>query len=149
MYDIESILMALFGGGYGDWNDIANTEYNWEDIFEELKIKFGDLEGVDINDIYTIIMEKGKWDFIKMVNDFIIENKNTEDKDLKQAIEKLKDFDFDNDEIWFIYANCLDSHIYLKVEDTEIIDILNNYLEDEIDDINDKIGFTYINIQER
>lgn len=58
MYDIESILMALFGGGYGDWNDIANTEYNWEDIFEELKIKFEDLEGVDINDIYTIIMEK-------------------------------------------------------------------------------------------
>ena len=49
----------------------------------------------------------------------MIENKNTEDKDLKQAIEKLKDFDFDNDEIWFIYANCLDSHIYLKVKDTE------------------------------
>lgn len=22
MYDIESILMALFGGGYGDWNFI-------------------------------------------------------------------------------------------------------------------------------
>lgn len=96
---MEWILMALFNGGTADWNDIANTEYDWEDIFEELKIKFGDLEGVDINDIYTIIMEKGKWDFIKMVNDFIIENKNTEDKDLKQAIEKLKDFDFDNDEI--------------------------------------------------
>ena len=120
MYDIESILMALFGGGYGDWNDIANTEYNWEDIFEELKIKFGDLEGVDINDIYTIIMEKGKWDFIKMVNDFIIENKNTEDKDLKQAIGKLKDFDFDNDEIWFIYANCLDSRF-----DNDIDQIVN------------------------
>lgn len=145
---MEWILMALFNGGTADWNDIASTEYNWEDIFEGLKIKFGDLEEVDINDIYVIIMEKGKWDFIKMVNDFIIENKNTEDKDLKQAIEKLKDFDFDNDEIWFIYANCLDSHIYLKVEDTEIIDILNNYLEDEIDDINDKIGFTYINISE-
>lgn len=145
---MEWILMALFNGGTADWNDIANTEYNWEDIFEELKIKFGDLEGVDINDIYTIIMEKGKWDFIKMVNDFIIENKNTEDEDLKQAIEKLKDFDFNDDEIWFIYANCLDSHIYLKVEDTEIIDILNNYLEDKIDDINDKIGFTYINISE-
>ena len=40
MYGIESILMALFGGDYRDWNDIANTEYNWEDIFEELKIKF-------------------------------------------------------------------------------------------------------------
>ena len=145
---MEWILMALFGGGAADWNDRANTKYNWEDIFEELKMEFGDLDGVDINDIYTIIMEEGKGDFIKMVNDFITENKNTEDKDLKQAIEKLKDFDFNNDEIWFIYANCLDSHIYLKVEDTEIIDILNNYLEDEIDDINDKIGFTYINISE-
>lgn len=146
---MELILIALFGGGYRDWNDIANTEYDWEDIFKELKIEFRDLERVDINDIYTIIMGKGKWDFIKMVNDFIIENKNTEDKDLKQAIEKLKDFDFDNDEIWFIYANYLDSHIYLKIEDTEIIDILNNYLEDEIEKINNKIGFTYINIQER
>ena len=145
---MEWILMALFGGGAADWNDIANTKYNWEDIFEELKMEFGDLDGVDINDIYTIIMEEGKGDFIKMVNDFITENKNTEDKDLKQAVEKLKDFDFDNDEIWFIYANCLDSHIYLKVEDTEIIDILNDYLEDEIDNINDKIGFTYINISE-
>lgn len=148
MYGIESILMALFGGDYRDWNDITNTEYNWENIFKELKIKFGNLEEVDINDIYAIIMEKGKWDFIKMVDDFIIENRNTEDKDLKQAIEKLKDFNFDNDEIWFIYANYLDSHIYLEVEDTEIIDILNNYLEDEIEKINDKIGFTYINISE-
>lgn len=145
---MEWILMALFDGGAADWNDIANTKYNWEDIFEELKMEFGDLEGVDINDIYTIIMEEGKGDFIKMVNDFIIENKNTEDKDLKQAIEKLKDFDFNNNEIWSIYANCLDSHIYLKIEDTEIIDILNDYLEDEIDNINDKIGFTYINISE-
>ena len=40
MYDIESILMALFGGGYGDWNDIANTEYDWENIFELLKEKY-------------------------------------------------------------------------------------------------------------
>lgn len=111
---MEWILMTLFGGGTADWNDIANTEYNWEDIFEELKMEFGDLEEIDINDIYAIIMEEGKRDFIKMVNDFIIENKNTEDKDLKQAIEKLKDFDF----------------------------------EDEIEKINDRIGFTYIEIIE-
>ena len=146
---MELILMALFGGGYGDWNDIANTEYNWEDIFEELKMKFGGLEGVDINDIYTIIMEKGKWDFIKMVNDFIIENKNTEDKDLKQAIEKLKDFDFEDEENnWYIMANCLDSHIQLFVNDTELYDILNDYFADEIEKINDRIGFTYIEIIE-
>ena len=40
MYDIESILMALFGGGTADWNDIANTEYDWENIFELLKEKY-------------------------------------------------------------------------------------------------------------
>lgn len=146
---MEWILMTLFGGGTADWNDIANTEYNWEDIFEELKMKFGDLEEIDINDIYAIIMEEGKRDFIKMVNDFIIENKNTEDKDLKQAIEKLKDFDFEDEENnWYIMANCLDSHIQLFVNDTELYDILNDYFADEIEKINDRIGFTYIEIIE-
>lgn len=146
---MEWILMALFNGGTADWNDIANTKYNWEDIFEGLKIKFGDLEEVDINDIYAIIMEEGKRDFIKMVNDFIIENKNTEDKDLKQAIEKLKDFDFEDEENnWYIMANCLDSHIQLFVNDTELYDILNDYFADEIEKINDRIGFTYIEIIE-
>lgn len=146
---MEWILMTLFGGGTADWNDIANTEYNWEDIFEELKMEFGDLEEIDINDIYAIIMEEGKRDFIKMVNDFIIENKNTEDKDLKQAIEKLKDFDFEDEENnWYIMANCLDSHIQLFVNDTELYDILNDYFADEIEKINDRIGFTYIEIIE-
>ena len=149
MYDIESILMALFGGGYGDWNDIANTEYNWEDIFEEVKIKFGGLEGVDINDIYTIIMEMGQIDFMAMIDEYIKENKDNKDKEVKRIVEKLSYFDFQDEKNWTIYANCLDSHLYLYVDDTEIYDILNDYLEDEIEKINDKIGFTYIDIQER
>ena len=63
--------------------------------------------------------------------------------------EKLSYFDFQDEKNWTIYANCLDSHLYLYVDDTEIYDILNDYLEDEIEKINDKIGFTYIDIQER
>ena len=149
MYDIESILMALFGGGYGDWNDIANTEYDWENIFELLKEKYGSLDNVDINNIYTTIMEMGQIDFMAMIDEYIKENKDNKDKEVKRIVEKLSYFDFQNEKNWTIYANCLDSHLYLYVDDTEIYDILNDYLEDEIEKINDKIGFTYIDIQER
>ena len=149
MYDIESILMALFGGGYGDWNDIANTEYDWENIFELLKEKYGSLDNVDINNIYTTIMEMGQIDFMAMIDEYIKENKDNKDKEVKRMVEKLSYFDFQDEKNWTIYANCLDSHIYLYVDDTEIYDILNDYLEDEIEKINDKIGLTYIDIQER
>ena len=149
MYDIESILMALFGGGYGDWNDIANTEYDWENIFELLKEKYGSLDNVDINNIYTTIMEMGQIDFMAMIDEYIKENKDNKDKEVKRIVEKLSYFDFQDEKNWTIYANYLDSHLYLYVDDTEIYDILNDYLEDEIEKINDKIGFTYIDIQER
>ena len=149
MYDIESILMALFGGGYGNWNDIANTEYDWENIFELLKEKYGSLDNVDINNIYTTIMEMGQIDFMAMIDEYIKENKDNKDKEVKRIVEKLSYFDFQDEKNWTIYANCLDSHLYLYVDDTEIYDILNDYLEDEIEKINDKIGFTYIDIQER
>ena len=146
---MELILMALFGGGYGDWNDIANTEYDWENIFELLKEKYGSLDNVDINNIYTTIMEMGQIDFMAMIDEYIKENKDNKDKEVKRIVEKLSYFDFQDEKNWTIYANCLDSHLYLYVDDTEIYDILNNYLEDEIEKINDKIGFTYIDIQER
>lgn len=149
MYDIESILMALFGGDYGDWNDIANTEYDWENIFELLKEKYGSLDNVDINNIYTTIMEMGQIDFMAMIDEYIKENKDNKNKEVKRIVEKLSYFDFQDEKNWTIYANCLDSHLYLYVDDTEIYDILNDYLEDEIEKINDKIGFTYIDIQER
>lgn len=146
---MELILMALFGGGYGDWNDIANTEYDWENIFELLKEKYGSLDNVNINNIYTTIMEMGQIDFMAMIDEYIKENKDNKDKEVKRIVEKLSYFDFQDEKNWTIYANCLDSHLYLYVDDTEIYDILNDYLEDEIEKINDKIGFTYINIQER
>ena len=149
MYDIESILIALFGGDYGNGSDIANTEYDWENIFELLKEKYGSLDNVDINNIYTTIMEMGQIDFMAMIDEYIKENKDNKDKEVKRIVEKLSYFDFQDEKNWTIYANCLDSHLYLYVDDTEIYDILNDYLEDEIEKINDKIGFTYIDIQER
>ena len=87
MYDIESILMALFGGGYGDWNDIANTEYDWENIFELLKEKYGSLDNVDINNIYTTIMEMGQIDFMAMIDEYIKENKDSKNKEVKRIVD--------------------------------------------------------------
>ena len=42
---MELILMALFGGGYGDWNDIANTEYDWENKTLKVANNFVGVDG--------------------------------------------------------------------------------------------------------
>lgn len=146
---MELILMALFGGDYRDWNDIANTEYDWENIFKLLKKRYGSLDNVNINNIYATIMEMGQTDFITMIDEYIEKNKDNKNKEVKRIVEKLSYFDFQDEKNWTIYTNYLDSHLYLYVDDTEIYDILNDYLEDEIEKINDKIGFTYVDIQER
>ncbi len=149
MYGIESILMALFGGGCIDWDNLAETDYDWDNIFELLKERYGSLEDVEINDIYETILNMGRANFISMINNFIKDNKDSNNKNVKRIVSKLQDFDFEDEENnWYIMANCLDSHIQLLVDDTELYDILNDYFADEIEKINDKIGFTYIAIIE-
>lgn len=149
MYGIESILMALFGGGCIDWDNLAETDYDWDNIFELLKERYGSLEDVEINDIYETILNMGKANFISMINKFIKDNKDSNNENVKRIVSKLQDFDFEDEEnSWYIMANCLDSHIQLLVDDTELYDILNDYFADEIEKINDKIGFTYIAIIE-
>ena len=142
---MEEILMALFGGGYGDWNDLIETKYGWETIIDRVKDKFGSIDRIDINDLYYEIMEMAKEDFCYEVGQFINENKEVED--LKVVVETLENFDFDDESIWSFNANCLASSLYLNVNNEEVVSILENYLEKELDNINDKIGFTYINIQ--
>lgn len=149
MYGVENILISLFGGGYIDWGNLAETGYDWDNIFELLKERYGSLEEVEINDIYETILNIGKVDFISMIDKFIKENKESNNENVKRIISKLQDFDFEDEENnWYIMANCLDSHIQLLVDDTELYDILNDYFADEIEKINDKIGFTYVEIIE-
>lgn len=142
---MEYILSALFGGGTLDWEMIGQTEYDWEDIIEEYRSNFGSIENAEFNSFLEIIFEMAEREFAEMVDEFIKEYEYNED--YKGVVEKLKEVDFEDYDIWATYTNYLDNGIYLKVE-KEIKDILDEYLSDKIDRINDNIGFTCIEIEE-
>ena len=55
-------------------------------------------------------------------------------------LRQLNDTIYDSFEI---YANCLDSHLTF-IGTQEERELLNKYFSKEIEEINDKIGFTYI-----
>lgn len=142
---MEYILMSLFGGGTLDWEDISQTNYDWDDIFNRARDIY-DLEELDINGLYYTILEMAREDFADMVEQFISDYKY--DKNLAEDVKILEDFDFRNEENWDIWCNCLDTHITLFAP-PQVIDVLTNDLDNEMGNIDDKIGFTTINIEER
>ena len=144
---MEYILMALFGGGTLDWEDLGKTEYDWEEIFDDIKDNFGSLDNIEINDLYFAILQRAKSDFVDLINNFINEYKDNEN--YKNEVEILSNFDFDDEENWEISCNCLATRISLFTTQ-EVIDTFEEVaLDSDIENINDKIGFTYINIEER
>lgn len=139
---MEYLLMELFGGGTADWGMIGETHYDWHDIMEMAKDIFGSIESIDFQCLLETIFIMAKDEFVNMVDKFI---KGKDYEEYKNVINKLKNFDFDNDENWYFNLNYLDNDIIINV-DEDIKEILDLYFEDEIDKINDNIGFTYIQI---
>ena len=141
---MEYILMSIFGGGMCDWQDIAETEYSWDDIFEQAKDTNGTeiLEELDINDLYRAVLELALEELQEEINDYIKNNYSEEEKDI---FDKLKQIDCTDTEQWDIWCNCLDTRLTF-VGDRELAENLSNCLQQTIDKISDKIGFTYINL---
>lgn len=141
---MEYILMSIFGGGICDWQDIAETEYDWDDIFEQAKdIKGVELlEDLNINDLYGAVLELALEELQEEINDYIKNNYSEEEKDI---FDKLKEIDCTDTEQWEIWCNCLDTHL-MFIGDEELAENLSNCLQQTIDKISDKIGFTYINL---
>ena len=141
---MEYILMSIFGGGICDWQDIAETEYSWDDIFEQAKdIKGVELlEDLNINDLYGAVLELALEELQEEINDYIKNNYSEEEKDI---FDKLKEIDCTDTEQWEIWCNCLDTHL-MFIGDEELAIALSSCLQQTIDKISDKIGFTYINL---
>ena len=141
---MEYILMSIFGGGTLDWQDIAQTEYDWDDIFEQAKDTNGteNLEELDINDLYRAVLELALEELQEEINDYI---KNNYSEEEKEDFEKLKQIDCTDTEQWDIWCNCLDTRLTF-VGDRELAENLSNCLQQTIDKISDKIGFTEINL---
>ena len=135
---MEYILIELFGGGSADWRDIANTEYHWCDIFETAKDfkRTYNIEDLSIDDLYYAICYMTVNELLDAIEECCSSANTKEEIALAEQIEDISIEDFE------IYVNCLDTHINYVGDNGEIIQkIFNN----EIDEINDKIGFTYIN----
>lgn len=145
---MEYILMAIFDdGGILDWNMLEKTNYDWYEIMDNIIGNYGtDLRSIGVNTFINTIFDMAISDFQEAVNNFIEENKYNED--LKNKIQILEDIDFSSYDNWNTYTNYIDNSIDLVVKNKEIIDIINKYLKDEIEEINDNIGFTEINIIE-
>ena len=128
---MEYILIALFGGGTLDWEDIGETEYDWKDIFERVKINFN-INDIDINTLYMTILEMALEELADAMQNYEGETS-----------EEFKNCAYDINSYFEIYCNCIDTH--LSFIDTEKLGKeIQEKMADKIDEINEKIGFTYI-----
>lgn len=129
---MENILISLFGGGILDWQDISKTEYEWGEIFERARIDFG-MKNIDINTLYQIILEIALEELALAMQEY--------------SGEKSEDFENCSLDIYSyfeIYTNYLDTRLYYIGEDEELAEEIQKKMRGKIEEIEDKIGFTYI-----
>lgn len=128
---MEYILMAVFGGGVADWYDICATYYDWDDIFERARSEYG-LDNVNVNILYQIILDMAI-DKLAEEMEYYVGEKSAEFEDCSRNIR----------DYFEISPNCLDTRLYFTGSE-ELGQEIQEKLEDEIDQINHDIAFTYI-----
>lgn len=130
---MEYILITLFGGGELDWQDIGKTYYDWKDIFDYVIYEGGKtIEECEINDLYWAILELALQDLSDKMQDKMQERS----EDFKYCSNNI-------DKFFEIYANCLDTHLTF-IGREELGKEIQEVMADEIEEINNKIGFTRI-----
>ena len=135
---MEYILISLFGGGTADWNDIAQTKYDWKEILSYAEdMSCGQ---ININDLYFAILSMARNELLDIIEEYVDKANTKEEIILAKQIENISIDDFD------LWANCLDTHINF-IGTKEQAEILQDLFETKIDEIDDKIGFTYINME--
>ena len=156
----DDILMTLFGGGSADYDMLDKCNYDFKDILRHID-SFTTREDMDFNDILI-----GAIDEYKSNLEEAIENKKRELEDnwkylenklavcgygkrdlmeieiVKADLEKLEQlYPFDDIEY---NTNYLDTQIW--VLDDEIRAIYKEFLADEVEKENEKIGFVELNL---
>lgn len=156
----DDILMTLFGGGSADYDMLDKCNYDFEDILRHID-SFTTREDMDFNDILIGAIDEYRSNLEKA-----IENKKRELEDnlkylenelevcgygkreimeiesIKADLEKLeKLYPFDDIEY---NTNYLDTQIW--VLDDEIKAIYKEFLADEVEKENEKIGFVELDL---
>lgn len=137
----EFIIDTLNGGNEFEFLRFQETGYDKEEILDFVIDEWGE-ESICMNNLIMAVLQKAKEEFTESVENYL---EKIEDENNKEDIDRIKNVGLDIDSEWYIWANGCDYGISFNVGDNDTIDLIYYYLEDLIDDINDKIGFTNIN----
>ena len=159
----DDILMTIFGGGTLDWEMLDKCEYDFEDIYEDMKMFCSSYEDFDFNSILLGAIDLYKYHIqdkidekitetesdLKELERYIDENNGNVDieyvDDKKRLEQKLEDLQklYANDDIEY-FTNYLDTSIFI-VND-EVRALYKKYLEEEVEKENELIGFCYLDL---
>ena len=159
----DDILMTIFGGGTLDWNMLDKCEYDFEDIYEDMKMFCSSYEDFDFNSILLGAIDLYKYHIqdkidekitetesdLKELERYIDENNGNVDieyvDDKKRLEQKLEDLQklYATDDIEY-FTNYLDTSIFIV--DDEIRALYKKYLKEEIKAENELIGFVNLDL---
>ena len=159
----DEILQTIFGGGSLDWNMLDKCEYDFEDIYKNMKMFCSSYEDFDFNSILLGAIDLYKYHIqdkidekitetesdLKELERYIDENNGNVDieyvDDKKRLEQKLEDLQslYASDDIEY-FTNYLDTSIFI-VND-EVRALYKKYLEEEVEKENELIGFCYLDL---
>ena len=159
----DDILMTMFGGGTLDWEMLDKCEYDFEDIYEDMKMFCSSYEDFDFNSILLGAIDLYKYHIqdkidekitetesdLKELERYIDENNGNVDieyvDDKKRVEQQLEDLQslYASDDIEY-FTNYLDTSIFI-VND-EVRALYKKYLEEEVEKENELIGFCYLDL---
>ena len=159
----DDILMTIFGGGTLDWEMLDKCEYDFEDIYEDMKMFCSSYEDFDFNSILLGAIDLYKYHIQDKIDEKITETEsdlkeleNYEEMyngniayeyinkiiDLRKQLEDLQKL-YATDDIEY-FTNYLDTSIFILND--EIRALYKKYLKEEIKAENELIGFVNLDL---
>lgn len=159
----DEILQTIFGGGTLDWEMLEKCEYDFEDIYKNMKMFCSSYEDFDFNSILLGAIDLYKYHIQDKIDEKITEtesdlkelerysdenNNNIDQKyideisNLRKQLEELQKL-YATDDIEY-FTNYLDTSIFI-VND-EIRALYKKYLKEEIKAENELIGFVNLDL---
>ena len=137
----DEILQTIFGGGTLDWEMLEKCEYDFEDIYKNMKMFCSSYEDFDFNSILLGAIDLYKYHIQDKIDEKITETES----DLKE-LERYSDENNGNVDIEYVDDK---KRLEQKLEDlqklyaTDDIEYFTNYLDTSIFILNDEIRALY------
>ena len=159
----DDILQTIFGGGTLDWEMLEKCEYDFEDIYKNMKMFCSSYEDFDFNSILLGAIDLYKYHIQDKIDEKITETEsdlkeleNYEEMyngniayeyinkiiDLRKQLEDLQKL-YATDDIEY-FTNYLDTSIFILND--EIRALYKKYLKEEIKAENELIGFVNLDL---